>query len=45
LTEAMLSIGVVARLVTVVEAGLLAHLAGSDVATSTLKRRSRLPKE
>ena len=38
-------IGVVAGLVAAVEAGLLAHLAGTDVATSTLDRRSRLPKE
>jgi len=38
-------IGVVAGLVAAVEAGLLAHLAGSDVATSTLDQRSRLPKE
>jgi hypothetical protein len=30
--------------VAAVEAGLLARLAGSEVATSTLDRRSRLPK-
>ena len=38
-------IGVVAGLVAAVEAGLLAHLAGSDAATSTLDQRSRLPRE
>ncbi len=38
-------IGVVAGLVAAVEAGLLAHLAGSDVATSALDQHSRLPKE
>lgn len=38
-------IGVVAGVVAAVETGLFAHLAGSDVATSTLDRRSRLLKE
>ena len=37
-------IGVVAGLVAAVEAGLLAHFAGSDAATSTLDQLSRLPK-
>jgi glutamate carboxypeptidase len=37
-------IGVVAGLVAAVEAGLLEHLTGSDVTTSTLDQHSRLPK-
>ncbi len=37
-------IGVVAGLVAAVEAGLLEHLTGSDVTTSSLDQRTRLPK-